>query len=450
MSLNLSVISFDDVFKSLRLTQNRLGKFADLKSIDAITSPLQSICSSIGPSKPYKPLHVPEEYLRQWENYLSQNGSLEPRAIRYLCWEPEIASDKKFIDCVDKQVLSARSLQGLVRACHIRWNSVIKENIFMKDSVLEKIRKLVKNYKGPNQILARWNASLDTVLSDKGPELFAREMVNNLQNAEEYAAAWAIDVQSFFFRNSMLFAIEQCKHDFNRCKYLFSDILPWQLWGNAELKKLIGGFILDDYYNNEPAKEILQNFVLLHGELGDPRLDRNNRNWMDVHARAKDRFIQWLSRLDIEFFFEHVLPDRKDPHERKSFWLKYVPKLRASRPLLCYEDQARLRTQLKDKVKVGHFGKIKGINSAFILDFGQIKAVEFSRVGACYIYAEREFNEIVPDLWSGKTFTAENLKDKNRCISDGRIIHRRPAAAWHSADWRRDVESVLARYGVRP
>ncbi|MDA8214252.1 MAG: EH signature domain-containing protein [Nitrospiraceae bacterium] len=449
MKPDLSTVSFNDVFKKLRFSSVNIKKSTESKPIAEIISPLQIICSSIGSSKPYKPLYVPEEYEKQWKDYLSHGRKLESRAQRYLCWEPNVASDKRFLEYLQQEQinLSARSLQGIVRACHLSWEDVSKESLSKKGSLLEMVRDMIVNYNGPNRILQKWNSSIDIVLSSNGPGLFASEMIRNFKTIKEHTESWAVEQSknisepAEFFLGAMMQAVQQCRHDINKCRYLFDELLHWQLWGNTRFKKMIGDLILDTFFNNESAREILQRFVLRDNRLGDPR--RNKRNWADIDADAKDRFIQWLSREDIGFFFEHVLPDRKDPHERKSFWLKYVAKLKASRPLLCFEDEAKLRTQLRDEAKVGHFGKIRGANSAFILDFGQVKAVEFSRVGACYIYTEDKFNQIVPDFWSNRTFTEAGLKDKNRCVDSIRHF------ITYNVDWRRNVMNILARHGVR-
>jgi hypothetical protein len=445
MSNDLSSVLFDDIFKNLRLTNNNLKKCSEAKFIEEIIAPLYAICNSVGTNKPYKPMFVPEEYVRQWEAYLAMHKKPDMRALRYLCWKPDIASDKRFFNCLDDEQisLSARSLQGIVRACHLRWISVVKESIFEKGSLLEIVKDLVKKYQGSNRILQKWNDSLDTILSPKGPALFATDMIKAFKTIKDHSELWTVDVQSEFFKDAMIQAVQTCIYDSNRCQYLFSELLTWQLWNNSTFKEIVGKLILDRYYKDESPRNKLQNFILSDKNLGDPRLPRNKRNWLDMNSEACKQFIQWLSIEDIGFFFEHVLPDRKDPHERKSFWLRYVPKLKSSRPLLCFEDETRLHPLLRDKTKVGHFGKIRGINSAFILDFGQVKAVEFSRVGACYIYTESEFDKIVPDLWSGITFTEQGLKDKDHCIDKIRHL------ITYNVDWRRNVMNILAKHGVR-
>ncbi|RJQ48914.1 MAG: hypothetical protein C4538_03030, partial [Nitrospiraceae bacterium] len=131
MNINLSTIIFDDVFKKLNYSLSNIKKISEPKPIDAIISHLKIICCSVGFDKPYKPLYVPEEYVTQWKEYLLHNKIPQARAVRYLCWKPDVASNIKFINYLyhEQIILSARSLQGIVRACHFKWESVPKESL---------------------------------------------------------------------------------------------------------------------------------------------------------------------------------------------------------------------------------------------------------------------------------------------------------------------------------
>ncbi|HEY5864040.1 MAG TPA: EH signature domain-containing protein, partial [Candidatus Tectomicrobia bacterium] len=60
-------------------------------------------------------------------------------------------------------------------------------------------------------------------------------------------------------------------------------------------------------------QEALKKLALHDTRLGDPRLSRNMKNWLGIQE-ARQRLLQWLSRADIHFFFEHVLPKDTDPH----------------------------------------------------------------------------------------------------------------------------------------
>jgi len=63
----------------------------------------------------------PAAYVLDWQRYLLEpQQRLAPRAVRYLCWEPSVATDTRFQTYLDTEVgtLSSRSLQGLVWCCH--------------------------------------------------------------------------------------------------------------------------------------------------------------------------------------------------------------------------------------------------------------------------------------------------------------------------------------------
>ena len=151
--------------------------------------------------------------------------------------------------------------------------------------------------------------------------------------------------------------------------------------------------------------------------------------------------IEWLSKDDIIFFFDHAFPKGGDKHKRKPFWLRYVSSVTMSRPLLSWNDQTRLKVHLqKLGSNVGNFGTITGTNSAFLLDFGHVCAIEFNHVGACYLYERKAMNEVVPDFFASMDFTEAGLKQKELCL--GRVRH--------TPGWEDELQMMLARYGVRP
>jgi hypothetical protein len=82
--------------------------------------------------------------------------------------------------------------------------------------------------------------------------------------------------------------------------------------------------------------------------------------------------------------------------------------------------------------------------SAFLLDFGEVLVVEFSKVGnACYIYQKRAAKELIPDFWTTEPFHASGGKGlKQSALAAERIRH--------TAGWQDELSMILARHGVRP
>ena len=77
---------------------------------------VQRIRSTFPRRPPYDSRHP-----AQWSQFLSgQRNHLDRGSTRYLCWEPEIATDERFLAYVlDSGLeLTERPLAGLVRSCH--------------------------------------------------------------------------------------------------------------------------------------------------------------------------------------------------------------------------------------------------------------------------------------------------------------------------------------------
>lgn len=413
---------------------------------------LQAAVASLGQARPTRSLRCPEEYVKQWNEFLrNEQCPLEPRAVRYLCWQPEVATSQRFQYYLDHDDvdLNARSLQGLVRSCHARWSPE-----FAKSQVVTRVRDRVETYKGTNRLLSRWKENSTLILGPKGCEEFGAEMVEKLEGIKPHCDSWGIaDETSAYVQVAVRQAAEICRDQIDRVpemrQYLLAELLRWTGWTPDEFKQEVGKIILHPAMTHAAdLKESVTRFVLNDGRLGDPRLPHNRLNWVGM-GEAEHRVIEWLSQLDIVFFFESVLPRGKDPHGRKDFWLRYVSRVARSRPLLSWNDRYRLEGILKQKgQELAHFGSVSGFTSAFLLDFGPVLAIEFSAVGnACYLYNRNESVKIVPDFYTSKSFNLGELKQQDLCLK--RIIHKMRKSAWHTG-WEEEAQRTLATLGIRP
>ena len=79
--------------------------------------------------------------------------------------------------------------------------------------------------------------------------------------------------------------------------------------------------------------------------------------------------------------------------------------------------------------------------SAFLLDFGRIMVIEFSKVGnAVYVYEHRDVPDIDDSFWSQARFSLSKLKQKKKCIE----------AMTHNNLWKNKMKTLLAQYGIQP
>jgi hypothetical protein len=174
----------------------------------------------------------------------------------------------------------------------------------------------------------------------------------------------------------------------------------------------------------------------------DPRLPANSPNWVGIGDSARDLVIQWLSAEDIQLFFDHVLPSRSDPHGRKPFWMKYKGKVKRSRPLLSYLDESRWQSNTVTRAK-HNYGRMEygSDTSAFMLDFGPVMIVEFSKSGnAAYVYGHRDIPGLSDGFWSTARFSVRVLKQPGNCID--RISH--------ITQWESKMRRLLAQFGIHP
>ena len=401
---------------------------------------LNQVIAGLGQERPARAPVTPREILDRWEDFAAgRTKELEARSVRYLCWEPRVGTDESFHAFLNRRGLTAlgtRSLQGLVRACHSRWSAELA-----RGPVVRSIRAAVDKYTGPNRVLGKWRTASELILDSGGPAQLGSRMSNKLQSPKELFDELHIDGQSPFavevVRQSLAFCRDRLESNERLLPFMCQTLFSWANFPVDQFKIEVGNCILHRSSKVSRVENTLRDALRLDQRLGDPRVPARQKNWFGIAPEARLKVIEWLSRYDIIFFFEHAFPRREDKHGRRAFWLDYVSRIEASRALLNPDDRAGLKDQLK---KEGTFGFIWGDNSAFILDFGRVVAVEFNRVGACYVYEKRAWLELVPDLWGASSFTESKLKDKARCTA------RIP----HVPGWQDDLRTALARQGVRP
>src|SRR5712691_11760 len=139
-----------DVIGDLRASLAELRRRCDAQLLPPAMAKLTAAVVGLGQDRPAKPPVCPEEYLNEWKATRSGGKTpLPPRALRYLCWEPFAVLDPQFHHHIDEQrfALGSRGLQGLVRACHLRWSA------YLADDAIQRIAmRNLRAYQGPNQI----------------------------------------------------------------------------------------------------------------------------------------------------------------------------------------------------------------------------------------------------------------------------------------------------------
>lgn len=404
---------------------------------------LTAVISKLSEPRKAHAAKCPPDYVELW-NLVGVSGASElpNRAIRYLSWETDVAVTPEFQTiALLPDRLSARSLQGLIRSAHRRWKTVVHTQS------LGNLVVATTTYTGRNSLIQRWKRGIQRVLHAEGPKLFAWEIARTGETWEKLADSWGLEADSEFGREVLEQSVSICAstndatvEDYVR--NILGAVLKSPHWQPAGFKVAIQKLILASPRFNPSNIDKLKDLILTDGRLLDPRLPANATNWLGVSDSARDIVIQWLSAEDIELFFDHVLPTRSDPHGRKPFWMRYKSRVKRSRPLLAYLDVSRWQANQATKSK-RNYGRMDDScdTSAFLLDFGAVLVVEFSKVGnAVFVYRHRDVPGLLDTFWSNARFHLRDLKQPGNCVE--RITH--------TLHWHTKMRQLLAQFGIHP
>jgi len=387
-----------------------------------------------------------EALLRKWHEIRSkgQFSDLSARDYKRLCWVPEILNDPEFRSLVQSGSIPTTlpSLRGLLYSYHELFNTLANNEDFE-----EHLRSLIIKRNSASSTITQWKRSIDCLIGKDAPNNLAKYYDGNWKSPELVIEELGISLNTEFSRQfASVFALRLSRQfdpiPLAQIPTLLRDIIRSSLVKREVYKTALENIILSRKANNdEDIQATLLEFLLKTPDLGDPRI--YPERWVDIRDEAKATVTQWLSREDINLFFELLFRDRNDRHGRKSFWLRYVNKVSRSRALLCRDDIKHHSVRLREMREKGRtFGSLVGAqpSSAFILDFGNIVAVEFSEIGnACYLYSKKDFAKICDNFWAPQI----PFRDlKNRKLANARITRSQ-------SDWRTATRNLLSRHGVR-
>jgi hypothetical protein len=392
-------------------------------------------------------LFDPEEARRQWQRYLSTQDQtqLERRAIRRLCWDPEIAATTEFLHLLEKydRPLSAPMILGLLEAYHRLWRT--------QHSALERcVAKWLRDYQGYNQVLLHLAKVADEIVGQHAAALAAaRYTANGKGNARTLLTQRGLALDTPYasavaeaFLNLALRKLERTK-GVQEIRFLCEELIPADrdLLPPETFTTAVKGVIKLASLNssNPELRDVAKNFVLLEPRLGDPR--RHPGRWDNNRLSPEAEIVKsWLSEEDLKFFFDLLMEGQEDRHNRRKFWLQYVHRVKNSRVAIGESDRQRLRLQLTELRKRGRtYASLEDWNaSAFVMDFGSVIVVEFSQTNNSCSVHEAKTSQI--DLQTDR-FSKSRLK--KRPYSPGWFIHDA------GGSWMIKVQQYLAQFGVR-
>ncbi|MBO0801054.1 MAG: hypothetical protein J2P31_19735, partial [Blastocatellia bacterium] len=175
---------------------------------------------------------------------------MEWRVVRYLCWEPEVVSDADFHHYLDRYWphLNARSLQGLVRGCHVKWSQEPARNFAIKY-----VRRRLCEYRGLNRLLERWRGASMMLLGTNGAKEFAHEILKS--SIEDACNDWKLDEETGYVAMAADEAAQRILSSrLNEIgtKQLLG-LLHWKHWLPDSFGRIIGKTILHPLSENSES-----------------------------------------------------------------------------------------------------------------------------------------------------------------------------------------------------
>ena len=412
-------------------------------------------------SVPKPPLDAEEVWVR-WRTLAFDLTRLDAREIRTLCVSPKTAMKGKLTDLLGKNSDALKrsiNLIGFIQSYFGQWRKM--EN---PEAVEELIKRMLSegNIGRKSKILGLWRQS---------PFLFSVEASRKLGNiilkdhksvqrscadyciepstplaiaAHEYAAVAAAD--ELVQRDARVGQELGLKELQWMSEHLLTPSLSPDAYREA-MSKLVVSKMAEGSTSFQSALVAL---VHIDQRLGDPRLAYCASNWRKI-PEARERFLAWLAKETLQFFFDTLVPRNDTNRRRAEFWLDYAKKqgkIKDFQVAVSEDDRLKIRAS-RAKTIPSYSLIVGGKTSAFLMIFEgygvEYVVIEFSETGnAAYIYKRRDFEARGITLRSNSFHLTDDLKRVS--AAEDRIWHRTNTIE----RWEIKARRQLADLGVRP
>jgi hypothetical protein len=441
--------SLSEIFNQLKefneAVQSKRGGDTFAYKPEAMENVLESWGNT--PTRLPRPPRIDPNLINQWKSNADYPVflRLSAAAIRFLCWEPSVATDPKFHSYLESQPSppSPKALRGLLYCYHLNWSRTEEDT---QKIISRSLANWIRSYSGSNSTILNWQRNLETLVGPSASFAAAKRLERERpDNLDRFREDLGIYPDTKFWSSAVNLASEMIIENFHNMEISSARWLTKVLWasGNIEGTQLASDFSLAVLNSRTEGDEAMQEIFREFGlqKFRDPRI--STQHWHLIDPEAQKRFISWLSRSDIKFFFELIIGTGKDPHGRKPFWLRYISKMVRTQVLIHPQDAERLRWELHGAEERGQtWGKIKKegghYTSAFILDFGKVLAVEFSQTNnACQLYGQHHALKTFESFY-GRSWRVTELKNGDL------------PKVTHQKNWEEFLANNLARYGIYP
>jgi hypothetical protein len=374
--------------------------------------------------------------------------------FRTLCCTDATALRPEFVGALEKnseRLESGRCIYGLAAAYFAEWRS-------MKDAAaIERVlTSACERYEGRNPAIQKWRSSRALFSAGSAGWLAlavcAKQQAVNEVLAEYYvgpltrlgltvrasAARAACDI----FREAERSSSEEWALQYLR--WITESVLSEVTFPDAFYESISALILSDSAKRSEAFQRALRSYVQGNKRLGDPRIPECSPKWATVSAGAAQRYLSWLARDSILFFFSTILPDSSENRARRDFWLGYHDRIRDFQVAVSRADLWKLKANRPDSEFISYSQLDHQTTSAFLMKFegygGAFLVVEFSETGhAANVFRFDDFEK------RGLNMRSQKFELKRHLMSG------RTDRILHPLGWQPKARYDLAsKFGIQP
>ena len=184
---------------------------------------------------------------------------------------------------------------------------------------------------------------------------------------------------------------------------------------------------------------------------GSPQIRSRQNSWLQyVEKDVCAMVVAWFAKEDLEHFFNLLKGDDDVDQSRLFYWLRFANQMSYTRIVMgsdAWNNGLRdfVHFREKNKGRLGRLVNAPGHNNAVIMQIGNYFFVEFSGMGACYVY-QADNSPFNPDK-SHLELTTE-IKQRHRAVEWMRHFPA-PSRPDRVEGWLSKFDNTLERLGIR-
>jgi len=379
---------------------------------------------------------------------------LDGLQFRALCSDEKTSLRPEFISALTRnpeKLKRSRCLYGMVNGYFTEWRT-------MSDpiSVEHLLISVCSNYANKNPVVQKWHASRQ-LFTDQAAAFLADQICSEQKAVDEVlkshyvgpltklglsVRASAARVAGDYLRRTE--SSRDSEWSLSYLQWMTENVLSDLTLPDAFYYAVSSLIVSESARRSESFQRALRSYVQHHKRLGDPRVRESSLNWRSMASEAAQRYLSWLARDSIIFFFNTILPNNNENRRRKDFWLRYHDRIKDFQVALSEADVWKVKASQQGSEILYYSQVFHPTTSAFLMRFEgygeHFIVVEFSEKGnAAYIFSAADFESRKVTMRSLRFELKKHLKFDDR----HRIIH---IGAWED----KAAYKLSSQFGIRP